>query len=285
MASSGPQPSSRRRVSITDSRRHGGLDQVQLDLLEPAAGRGQLVLVGRALSTQLLQPGAAGPDGFELAPVPLPQLGQGRVQPVLGRATTAVVSRATAVASASSRFRRSAAWRRSSACPVNLRSTSWSRSAQDPPAFDQAGRADLPLAAERGGLGDPLVDSSALLTGRRGLFRGLGPRASSRPGSSSRSPAARATSRAIRSSSSAWSRRASSSSAASATRSSATRWRAARAVWWATSFRSSARTASSDADPGGLHRGPGGGPLSAASAVGHARPSRPGPGPRPPPRR
>ena len=46
---------------------------------------------------------------------------------------------------------------------------------QDPPAFDEAGRADLPLAAERGGLGDPLVDALALLAGRRRLVGRLGP--------------------------------------------------------------------------------------------------------------
>ena len=39
----------------------GGLDQVQLDLLQPAPRRGQLVLAGRPLATELLQAGARRP--------------------------------------------------------------------------------------------------------------------------------------------------------------------------------------------------------------------------------
>ncbi len=63
----------------------GRLDQVQLDLLETAAGSGQFVLVGGALSAQFLEPGPAGADRLELEPVALAQFRQGRVQAFLGR--------------------------------------------------------------------------------------------------------------------------------------------------------------------------------------------------------
>ena len=119
---------------------------------------------------------------------------------------------------------------------------------QHPPSLDQAGRPHLPLAAARRRLGDPLVDAPALLARPPPCAPRPRTRASSSPGSSARqlgrpggvagdplvelglghdrSPPARRPRGA---------------------RSSATRWRAARAVWWATSLRSSARTASAAA--------------------------------------
>ena len=52
---------------------HRGFHQVQLGLLEPAAGRGQLVLADRTLAPQLFEPGATGTHGLELAAMTVTQ--------------------------------------------------------------------------------------------------------------------------------------------------------------------------------------------------------------------
>ena len=152
----------------------GGLDQVQLDLLQAAPGRGQLVLAGRALPAELLQAGAAGLDRLQLQAVALAQLGQGRVQAGLGSGDhleqpghrggvgletgPALRGLAALVGMAGQP-------------PLHLLEPL----AQHPPPLDQTGRPDLPLAAQQGGLGDPLVDGLPLLAGLGHALPGPGP--------------------------------------------------------------------------------------------------------------
>ncbi len=203
MASSGVQASSRRSVSTTDSRRIVGLDQVDLGLLQPAPDRGQLVLA---------RPPAAGaaPRGVPRRPAP-PRAGAGAgpaarpgpPQADLGRAHHPS-SRSTAVASASSR---SGGVRPPGGAPRRARSVG----APPPGGARSRTRRRSTSPAERTSHSLRCRAASAMRSSiRRRSCRAATARSAAShparprgPGSSSRSSADRAASRAMRSSSSA----------------------------------------------------------------------------------
>ncbi len=125
-----------------------GLHQVQLDLLQAAAGSSQLVLTRRALSAQFLQPGPAGLDRLQLEAVSLTQVRQRRVQPGLGLAhhiDQPGHGGGVGLQSRSPLGGLSALVRMPGEPPLHLREAV----GQHPTALDQPGRAHLPLAAQR----------------------------------------------------------------------------------------------------------------------------------------
>ena len=79
-ASSGPQPSSRRRVSTTDSRRTVASTRSSSAFCSRLRVAASSCSLDRPLAAQLLQAGPAGPDGLELAAVTVPQRRQQGVE-------------------------------------------------------------------------------------------------------------------------------------------------------------------------------------------------------------
>jgi len=153
---------------------HGGLHQVQLRLLQTAAGGGEFVLVDGTLATQLLQSGPAGPHGFELTAMAVTQGGQERVQSGLGLGhdtQQTLHRRGVRLQSGPALGRLLALLGVTGQSTLDLTEAL----GQHPPALDQSGRAHLPLGTGPGRLGQESLDASALLPGVRHPAGGLDP--------------------------------------------------------------------------------------------------------------